>query len=134
MSLVSSKLSKHSSSSSVRSRRAKAAAKAACLQVEMDFLEREAEYKKLVMQKELAKARAEEETMCKIEEERQATEPQKRIGLRNSWTTYNNHESINQSMQVSCMLENGTSHASLQKGRRTMQNKLSACDCLTSYQ
>ncbi|KAL9972773.1 hypothetical protein ACROYT_G019142 [Oculina patagonica] len=100
MSLVSSKLSKHSSSSSVRSRRAKAAAKAACLQVEMDFLEREAEYKKLVMQKELAKARAEEETMCKIEEERQATEPQKRIGLRNSWTTYNNHESINQSMQI----------------------------------
>lgn len=69
MSLVSSKSSKHSSSSSVRSRRAKAAAKAACLQVEMDFLEREAEYKKLVMQKELAKVKAEEETMHKLEEE-----------------------------------------------------------------
>ena len=69
MSLVSSKSSKRSSSSSVRSRRAKAAAKAACLQVEMDFLEREAEYKKLVMQKELAKAKAEEETMRKLEEE-----------------------------------------------------------------
>lgn len=69
MSLVSSKSSKRSSSSSVRSRRAKAAAKAACLQVEMDFLEREADYKKLVMQKELAKAKAEEETMCKLEEE-----------------------------------------------------------------
>ena len=69
MSLVLSKLSKRSSSSSVRSRRAKAAPKAACLQLEMDFLEREAEYKKLVMQKELAKAKAEEETMRKIEEE-----------------------------------------------------------------
>ncbi|XP_078360772.1 uncharacterized protein LOC144645164 [Oculina patagonica] len=69
MSLVSSKLSKRSSSSSVRSRRAKAAAKAACLEVEMDFLEREAEYKRLLMQKELAKARAEEETMRNIEEE-----------------------------------------------------------------
>ena len=69
MSLVSSKSSKRSSTSSVRSRRAKAAAKAACLEVEMDFLEREAEYKRLVMQKELAKARAEEETMRKLEEE-----------------------------------------------------------------
>ena len=66
MSLVSSKSSKCSSSSSVRSRRAKAAAKAACLEVEMDFLEREAEYKRLVMQKELAKARAEEESMRKL--------------------------------------------------------------------
>ena len=47
MSLVSSKSSRRSSSSSVTSRRAKAA----CLQVEMDFLEGEAEYKKLVMQK-----------------------------------------------------------------------------------
>ena len=52
MSLVSSKSSKRSSSSSVRSRRAKAAAKAACLEVEMDILERQAEYKRLVMQKE----------------------------------------------------------------------------------
>ena len=65
MSLVSSKLSNRSSSSSERSRRAKAAAKAACLQVEMDFLEKAAEYKKLVMQKELAKAKAEEETSAK---------------------------------------------------------------------
>ena len=47
-----------------------------CLQVEMEFLEREAEYK-LVMQKELAKAKAEEETMHKIEEEeRQEDFPQ----------------------------------------------------------
>ena len=43
MSLVSSKSSKGFSSSSVRSRRAKAAAKAACLQVEMELLEREAD-------------------------------------------------------------------------------------------
>ena len=35
----------------------------------MDFLEREAEYKRLVMQKELAKAKAEEETMRKLKEE-----------------------------------------------------------------
>ena len=70
MSLVSSKSSKPSSSSSVNSRRAKAVAKAACLQVEMDFLEREAEYKKLIMQKELARAKAEEETMHKLEEKK----------------------------------------------------------------
>ena len=69
MSLVSSKSSKRSSTSSVRSRRARAAAKAGCLEVEMDFLEREAEYKRLVMQKELAKAKAEEETKRKREEE-----------------------------------------------------------------
>ena len=66
---MSSKLSKCSSTYSARSRRAKAAARAACLQAEMDFLEREAEYKKLAMQKELVKAKAEEETMRKIEEE-----------------------------------------------------------------
>jgi len=71
MSLISSKSSKRSSSSSVRSKRAaKSEAQAACLQVEMDFLEREAEYKKLVMQNELAKAKAEEETMRKLEEEK----------------------------------------------------------------
>ena len=57
------------SSSSIRSKRAKAAARAACLEVEMDFLEREAEYKRLVMLKEIAKAKAEEEAMRKIEEE-----------------------------------------------------------------
>ena len=39
------------------------AARAACLEVEMDFLEREAEYKRLVMLKEIAKAKAEEEVM-----------------------------------------------------------------------
>ena len=58
MSLVFSKSSKRSSSSSVKSSRAKSTAKAACLQVEMDFLERKAEYKRLVMEKELAKAKA----------------------------------------------------------------------------
>ena len=68
MSLVSSRSSKRSSSS-IRSKRAKAAARAACLEVEMDFLEREAEYKGLVMLKEIAKAKAEEEVMRKIEEE-----------------------------------------------------------------
>ena len=53
-----------------------AKAKAACLEVEMDFLQREAEYKRLVMQKELAKAKAEEETMRKLkEEERQEDFP-----------------------------------------------------------
>ena len=57
------------SSSSIRSKRAKAAARAACLEVEKDFLEREAEYKGLVMLKEIAKAKAEEEVMRKIEEE-----------------------------------------------------------------
>ena len=57
------------SSSSIRSKRAKAAARAACLEVEMDFLEREAEYKRLVMLKDIAKAKAEEEAMRKIEEE-----------------------------------------------------------------
>ena len=83
MSLVSSKSSKRSSTSSVRSRRARAAAKAACLEVEMDFLEREAEYKRLVMQKELAKAKAEEETMPKLEEEeRQEDFP--RLEVRNA--------------------------------------------------
>ena len=68
MSLVSSRSSKRSSSS-IRSKRAKAAARAACLEVEMDFLEREAEYKRLVMLKDIAKAKAEEEAMRKIEEE-----------------------------------------------------------------
>ena len=65
MSLVSSRRS----SSSIRSKRAKVAAQAACLKVKMDFLEREAQYKRLVMLKEIAKAKAEEEAMRKIEEE-----------------------------------------------------------------
>lgn len=68
MFLVSSKLSKHSSTL-VRSRGNKAAARTACLQVEMDYLEREAEYKKLLIKKEIAKAKAEEEIMLKIEKE-----------------------------------------------------------------
>ena len=68
MSLVSSRSSKRSSPS-IRSKRAKAAARAACLEVEMDFLESEAEYKRLVMLKEIAKTKAEEEAMRKIEEE-----------------------------------------------------------------
>ena len=63
MSLVS---SRHSSSS-IRSKRAKVAAQAACLKVKMDFLEREAQYKRLVTLKEIAKAKAEEEAMHKIE-------------------------------------------------------------------
>ena len=67
-SLVSSRSSKRSSSS-IRSKRAKAAARVACLEVEMDFLESEAEYKRLVMLKEIAKTKAEEEAMRKIEEE-----------------------------------------------------------------
>ena len=65
MSLVSSRRS----SSSIRSKRAKVAAQAACLKVKMDFLEREAQYKRLVMLKEIAKAKAEEEAMRKIEGE-----------------------------------------------------------------
>ena len=68
MSLVSSRSSKRSSPS-IRSKRAKAAARAACLEVEMDFLESEAEYKRLVMLREIAKTKAEEEAMRKIEEE-----------------------------------------------------------------
>ena len=65
MSLVSSRCS----SSSIRSKRAKVAAQAPCLKVKMDFLEREAQYKRLVMLKEIAKAKAEEEAMRKIEGE-----------------------------------------------------------------
>ena len=65
MSLVSSRCS----SSSIRSKRVKVAARAACLKVKMDFLEREAGYKRLVMLTEIAKAKAEEEAMRKIEEE-----------------------------------------------------------------
>ena len=68
MSLVSSRSSRRSWSL-IRSKRAKAAARAACLEVEMDFLKREAEYKRLVMLKEIAKAKAEEEAMGTIEEE-----------------------------------------------------------------
>ena len=68
MSLISSRSSRRSSSS-IRSKRAKAAARAACLEVEMDFLESEAEYKRLVMLREIAKTKAEEEAMRKIEEE-----------------------------------------------------------------
>ena len=68
-------ISSRSSSSSVRSRRAKAAARAACLQVEMQFIEREAECRKIQIGKELAKAKAEEEVMRKMEEEDKLDEP-----------------------------------------------------------
>ena len=68
MSLVSSRSSRRSWSL-IRSKRAKAAVRAACLEVEMDFLKREAEYKKLVMLNEIAKAKAEEEATRTIEEE-----------------------------------------------------------------
>ena len=63
------KRNRHKSSGtrgSVRSKRVKAVAKAACLEVEIDFLEKEAEYKSLDMHK----AKAEEETMHKLEEEK----------------------------------------------------------------
>lgn len=65
----SSSRSSRSSTSSVRSKRAKAAAKAASLQVEMEFIEKEAEFKRLQVMKEIAKAKAEEATMKNIEEE-----------------------------------------------------------------
>ncbi|XP_028412945.1 uncharacterized protein LOC114535824 [Dendronephthya gigantea] len=61
--------SSRSSVSSVRSKRASAAAKAAALQVEMEFLEKEAEFKSLQVLKEIAKAKAEETAMKKIEAE-----------------------------------------------------------------
>ena len=53
----------------MRSRLAKAAAKAATLQIEMDFIDREAEHKRQKMLKEIAKAKAEEKAMKKLEEE-----------------------------------------------------------------
>ena len=56
-----------SSSSSVRSRLAKAAAKAATLEIEMDFIDQEAEHKRQKMLKEIAKAKAEEKAMKKLE-------------------------------------------------------------------
>ena len=72
--------SPQNSTSSIRSRRAKAAAKAASLQIEMNFIDQETEYKKQQMLyeseykrqqmlKEYAKAKAEEETMKKFEQE-----------------------------------------------------------------
>ena len=70
--------SPQNSTSSIRSRRAKAAAKAASLQIEMNFIDQETEYKKQQMLyeseykrqqmlKEYAKAKAEEETMKKLQ-------------------------------------------------------------------
>ena len=72
--------SPQNSTSSIQSRRAKAAAKAASLQIEMNFIDQETEYKKQQMLyeseykrqqmlKEYAKAKAEEETMKKFEQE-----------------------------------------------------------------
>ena len=43
--------------------------KAASLQIEMDFIGREAEYKRQSMLKEIAKAEAEQEVMKRLEEE-----------------------------------------------------------------
>lgn len=62
-----------SSSSSAHSRRIRAAAKAAKLEVEMKFLYKETEFKRLQMMKEIEMANAEEHAMIKIEEEDNVT-------------------------------------------------------------
>ena len=72
-----------SSSSSVRSRLAKAAAKAATFQIEMDFIDREAEHKRQKMLKEIAKAKAEEKAMKKLEEE---------LALKETISTHQNND------------------------------------------
>ena len=66
MSLVSSRRS----SSSIRSKRAKVAAQAACLKVKMDFLEREAQYKRLVMLKEIVRQRQKKRLCVKSKEKK----------------------------------------------------------------
>ena len=53
--------SSRNSLSSVRSKIARAAVKAASLQIEMDFIHQEAEYKRQSMLKEIAKAKAEQD-------------------------------------------------------------------------
>lgn len=63
--------SNKSATSSVRSRRAKAAVKAASIQVELEFLDKEIEFKRLQMLKELTKAKAEEAIMRRLEREDQ---------------------------------------------------------------
>ena len=54
--------------SSVRSRRAKAAGKAASLQIDMDFIDKEAGYIRQQTLKEIAKAKVEEKVFKKFEE------------------------------------------------------------------
>ncbi len=63
-----------SSSSSAHSRRVKAAATAAKLEVEMKFLEQETELKRLQILKQIEMANAEKQAMLKIEEEEGATQ------------------------------------------------------------
>ncbi len=64
-----------SSSSSAHSRRVKAAATAAKLEVEMKFLDQETELKRLQILKQIEMANAEKQAMLKIEEEEGATQP-----------------------------------------------------------
>ncbi len=63
-----------SSSSSAHSRRVKAAATAAKLEVEMKFFEQETELKRLQILKQIEIANAEKQAMLKIEEEEGATQ------------------------------------------------------------
>ena len=55
--------------SSIRWKRAKDAVRAASLKVEIEFIEKEAEFKRLQVMKELAKAKTEEAIMKRMEEE-----------------------------------------------------------------
>jgi len=57
----------HLSSSSARSRKIKAAARAAKLEAQIGFLDKEAELKKVTMIKELAMAKAERDAMKALE-------------------------------------------------------------------
>ena len=59
----------HLSSSSARSRKIKAAARAAKLEAQIGFLDKEAELKKVTMMKELAMAKAERDAMKALENE-----------------------------------------------------------------
>ena len=61
----------HVSNSSARSRKIKAAGKAAKLEAQMKFLDKEAELRRLTCMKELAMARAERDAMKSLEEEEQ---------------------------------------------------------------
>ena len=59
------------SNSSTRSRKIKAAAKAAKLEAQMNFLYKEAELRRLTCMKELEMARAERDAMKSLEEEQE---------------------------------------------------------------
>ena len=61
--------SSHLSSSSARSRKIKAAARAAKLEAQIGFLDKEAELKKLTMMKELAISKAERDAMKELEDD-----------------------------------------------------------------